>query len=152
MGRTMLSKSLIRFSFDGWGCFPSLLLTWSQTMVEVLKIMGTSFKRSHAGTATLSAPNRAPGHCQPTPPLEIPGHSWASLGQSLMGSMFLYLGSWCAQVLFVPSKGLFSQSCVSSKSLFPQSCVSSSSSLVGLMATSSKRARKSFSILQICFM
>ena len=66
-------------------------------MVEVLKIMGTSFKRSHAGTATLSAPNRAPGHCQPTPPLEIPGHSWASLGQALVGSLLLSPGFWCTQ-------------------------------------------------------
>ena len=34
----MLSKSLIQFSFDGWGCVPSLLFTWGQTMVEVMKI------------------------------------------------------------------------------------------------------------------
>ena len=25
MGRAMLSKSLIQFSLDGWGCIPSLL-------------------------------------------------------------------------------------------------------------------------------
>ena len=140
---------------DSWGHKESDTterLNWTENMVEVMRIVVTSLKRSHAGTAILSASNPAVGHHQPIPVPEIPGHSWASLGQSLMGSMFLYLGSWCAQVLFVPSKGLFSQSCVSSKSLFPQSCVSSSSSLVGLMATSSKRARKSFSILQICFM
>ena len=29
----MLSKSLIQFSVDGWGCIPSLLFTWGQTMV-----------------------------------------------------------------------------------------------------------------------
>ena len=56
-----------------------------QTMVEVRKIMVTSFKRSHACIATLSAPNPAAGHHQPTPPLETPGHSQASLGQSLVG-------------------------------------------------------------------
>ena len=44
----MLSKSLIQFSVDGRGCVPSLLFTWGQTMVEVMKIMVTSFKRSHA--------------------------------------------------------------------------------------------------------
>ena len=148
----MLSKSLIQFSVDEWGCIPSLLFTWGQTMVEAMMMMVTSLKRPKACTITVCAPNPAVGHHQPIAVPEIPGHSWASLGQSLMGSMFLYLGSWCAQVLFVPSKGLFSQSCVSSKSLFPQSCVSSGSSVVGLMATSSKRARKSFSILQICFM
>ena len=28
---------------------------------------------------------------------ETPGHSWASLGQSLVGSLLLSPGSWCAQ-------------------------------------------------------
>ena len=31
-------------------------------MVEVMKIMGMSFKRSHAFTGALSAPGPAPGH------------------------------------------------------------------------------------------
>ena len=50
--------------------------------------MVTSFKRSFAGTATLSAPNPAAGaanHCRPTPPPETHGFSRASLGQSLGG-------------------------------------------------------------------
>ena len=51
--------------------------------------METSFKRSHARTATLSAPNPAPGHHHPTLPLETPGHSQASLGQSLVESLLL---------------------------------------------------------------
>ena len=50
----MLSKSLIQFSVDGWSCVPSLLFTRGQTMVEIMKIMATSFKRSHICTATLS--------------------------------------------------------------------------------------------------
>ena len=33
---------------------------------------------------------------QPTPLPETPGHSWASLSQSLVGSLFLSPGSWCA--------------------------------------------------------
>ena len=66
-------------------------------MVEVMKIMTTSFKRSPACTATLSAPDSAGGHCQPTPLLETPGHSQASLGQSLVGSLLLSPGSCCAQ-------------------------------------------------------
>ena len=65
--------------------------------MEVMKIMATSFKRFHAHTATHSASNPAVGHCQPTPPLETPGHSWASLGQSLVGSLILSPGSWCTQ-------------------------------------------------------
>ena len=89
MGKAMLSKSLIQFSVDGWSCLPSLLFTWGQTMVEVMKIMVISIKRSHACIATLSAPNLATGHCQPMSLLETPGHSWASLGQSLLGSLLL---------------------------------------------------------------
>ena len=42
-------------------------------MVEVMKIMATSFKRSPACTATLSARTPAAGHCRPTPPLDTHG-------------------------------------------------------------------------------
>ena len=98
MGRAMLGKSLIHLSVDGWGCVLSLLFTWDQTMVEVMKIMATSFKRSHARTATLSAPNPAASCRRPMPPLETPGHSRASLGQTLVGSLLLSPGSWYAQV------------------------------------------------------
>ena len=79
---------------------------------EVMKRMGTSFKRSQACTASYSAPNPTAGHRWPTPLLETPGHSQASLDQSLVGSLLLSPG--CAQVLFVLSKSLFPQSCVSS--------------------------------------
>ena len=93
-----------------------------------MKIMATSFKGFHAYTATFSAPNPVAGHCQPTP-LETPGHSWASLGQSLVGSLLLSPGSWCTQ----------DSVCALQESI-SQSCVSSGSSMVGLMVTSSKRA------------
>ena len=56
--------------------------------------METSFQRSHACTATLTAPNPAAGHHQPMPLLETLGHSQASLGQSLVGSLLLSSGSW----------------------------------------------------------
>ena len=59
--------------------------------------MATSFKRSHACTATLSAPNPTAGHCEPTPLPETPGDSWTSLSQSLVGSLLLSPGSWCTQ-------------------------------------------------------
>ena len=96
-------------------------------MVEVMKIMVTSYKRFHACTDALGAPNPTAGHHQPTPPLETPGNSLENVGQSFVGSLLLSLGSWCSKVFCVPSK-----------SLFPQSCVSSGISMVGLMATSSK--------------
>ena len=44
-------------------------------MVEVMKKMATSFKRSYAPTATLSAPNPEAGHHRPMHPVETPGHS-----------------------------------------------------------------------------
>ena len=66
-------------------------------MVELMKIMAISFKRSCVCTAALSASNPAAGHHQPTPLLETPGHSWASLGQSLVWSLLLSPRSWCAQ-------------------------------------------------------
>ena len=91
--------------------FPPCYLPGNQTMVEVMKIMATSFKRSHAGTA---APNPEAGHRQPMPLTETPGHSWASLGQYLVGSLLLFLGPGVHKALFVPSKSLFCQSCVSS--------------------------------------
>ena len=62
-----------------------------------MRIMVTSFKVSRAPTAALSAPDPEADHCQPTPPLETPGHSRANLGQSLVGSLLLSLGSWCTQ-------------------------------------------------------
>ena len=81
----------------GRAVFPPCYLTWGQTMVEIMKIMATSFKRSHVHTAALSAPNPAAGNHQPTPPPETPGHSQGSQGQSLVGSLLLSPGSWCAQ-------------------------------------------------------
>ena len=48
-------------------------------------------------TAALRAPDLAADHCWPMPLLETPGHSQASLGQSLVGSLLLSPGSWCTQ-------------------------------------------------------
>ena len=81
---------------------PEWLHFYFQAMVEVMKIMVTSFKRSHACTATLRAPNPVAGHHQPTPLLETPGHSRASLGQSLAGSLLLSPGSWCTRFCLCP--------------------------------------------------
>ena len=81
--------------------------------------------QGHAHTAALSAPDPAAGHHRLTPP----GHSQASLGQTLGGVTASSSASWCAHDFVCASK-----------SLFPQSCVSSGGSMVGLMATSSKRA------------
>ena len=66
-------------------------------MGQVMKTMAHSFKRPHACSAKLSAPNPAAGHRRPKPPSETPGYSQASLSQSLVGSLLLSPGSWCAQ-------------------------------------------------------
>ena len=60
-------------------------------------MMATTLKRSHARTATLGAADPAAGHRRPTPPLETPEHSWACLGQFLVGSLLPSSGSWCTQ-------------------------------------------------------
>ena len=73
--------------------------------------------------------NPAAGHHQPMPLPESPGHSWASLGQSLVDSL-LPSPRPCYAEDFICSL----QESVS------QSCVSSGGSVVGLMVISSKRA------------
>ena len=97
-------------------------------MVEVMEIMATSLKRSHALSRsvlpTLHQATADPCLCQRL--LDTHWQVWVSL---LLGHCSLLLGPGVYKLLFVPSK-----------SLFPQSCVSSGSSTVGLMATSSKRA------------
>ena len=75
-----------------------------------------------------------PQPCSRPPPTHASaGDSWTLPGKSgsvlLWGQCFFLLGPGAHKVLFV-----------SSKSVFPQSCVSSGSSMVGLMVTSSKRA------------
>ena len=54
--------------------------------------MVTSFKMSCARRATLNAPKPAVGQHRSTPLLETPGHSQASLGQSLVGHCSSLLG------------------------------------------------------------
>ena len=48
-------------------------------MMEVMKMMVTFFKRSHAGTATLSAPDPA---SRPPPTHASAGDSWTFTGMS----------------------------------------------------------------------
>ena len=97
----------------GGAVFPPCFLTWDQTMVEGRKKM------------TTSRLTQCPWPCS-RPFLDTHGQVWVSL---LWGHCSFLLGSGTHRVLFV-----------SSKSLFPQSCISSGSSGVGLMVTSSKRA------------
>ena len=125
----VLSKSLIQFSVDGQSCVPSLLFDLRPNYGGGNEDNGASFKRPHACSDALSASNPEAGHLQPTPLPETPGHSWACLGQFLMGPLLLSPGSWCPQ----------GPLCALPESV-SQSYVSSGGAMVGLMATSSKRA------------
>ena len=59
-----------------------------------MRIMVTSFKGTCARAVVFSAPDPAAGHCQRMPPSETPGHSQASLVQSLLWTLFLSPVSW----------------------------------------------------------
>ena len=120
-------SSLIQFSVDGRGCVPSLLFDLRPNYGGVHEDNGDLLQKVQCRHCHTQCPRLCSR--PPTPPLETPGHSRASLGQSLVGSLLLSPGSWSAKVLFVPSK-----------SLSPHSCENSGGSMVGLMAVSSKRA------------
>ena len=127
MGRAMLSKSLIQFSVDGQGCVPSLFFDLRPNYGQGKEDNGDLLQKVPCVHCCTRCPDS--GHCQPMPPLETPGYSWQVWVSLLWGHCSFLLGPCAHKVLFVPSK-----------SLFPQSCVSSGSSIVGLMVTSSKRA------------
>ena len=129
MGRAILSKSLIQFSPDVWGCVPSLLF---------------DLRLNHGGgdedngnllwkVPCMHCCIQCPQPCSRPPPTHASaGDSCtlaASLGQSLIGPLLLSPGYWCTQG-FV---------CALQESV-SQSCVSSGRSTMGLMATSFKRA------------
>ena len=124
----MLSKSLIQFSVDGWSCVPSLLFDLRPNYGGGNEDNGNLLQKVHAMPHSVpSTPQQATANpCLRWRLLNTHRQVWVSL---LWGHCSLLLGLGVHKLLFVPSK-----------SLFPQSCVSSGSSMVGLMATSSKRA------------
>ena len=99
-------------------------------MVGVMVVMATSFQKTFAYTVVFSAPDPAACHCV-NPRLhqrllDTQRQVWVSL---LWGHCCFVLCPGVHKVLFVPSK-----------TLSPESCVSSGGSMVGLMVTSFKRA------------
>ena len=84
MDEAMLSKSLIQFSVEGQGCVPSILFDLRPNYGGGNEGNGDCLQKVPC-TASRSAPTSAAGHHQPTPLVETPGHSRASLGQSLVG-------------------------------------------------------------------
>ena len=108
MDGAMLSKILIQFSVDKWACFPSLFFDLRPNYGGVMKIIATSFKKSHAGTAS-SVPetpqkSTADLHWRL---LDTHRQVWVSL---FWGHCSFLLGPGVHKVLFVPSKSLFPQS------------------------------------------
>ena len=81
MSGAVLSKSLTQISVDRQGCVPSLF--------DLMPNYGGGNEDNGSllqkVPCTFSASNPVAGHHRPTPPLETPGHSQASLGQSLVG-------------------------------------------------------------------
>ena len=130
MGRAMLSKFLIQFSVEGRGCVPSLLFDLRPNYGGGSEDNGDDLLQN---VLCMHCYTQCPQPCSRPPPTHTSaggslthGQVWVSL---LWSHCFFLLGPVAHKVLFVPSK-----------SLFTQSCVSSDGSLVGLMATSSKRA------------
>ena len=107
MGGAMLSKSLIQFSVDGRGHVPSLLFDLKPNYGGGNENNSTSFRRSHACTAALSAPNPAAGHHDP----RLCRDSWTLPGKSgsvsCKGPCSFLLGPGAHKVLFMCSKSLF---------------------------------------------
>ena len=125
----MLSKSWIQFPVDEQGYVPSLLFDLRPNYGGGNEDNGDLLQKlpgTHCHT-------QCPQPCR-RPPLthSSAGDSWTFTVSS--GSVSCGVTAPFSWVLVV--QGLF----VPSKSLFPQSCVSSCGSMVGLMVTSSKRA------------
>ena len=119
MGGAMLCKSLIQFSVDGRGCVSSLLFDLKPNYGG-----GNEYNGCHT---------HHPQPCsRPLPTHTSTGDSWILSGKSgsvsCGGHCSFPLGPGAHKVLFLPSK-----------SLFPQFCVSSGGSIVGLIVTTSKR-------------
>ena len=129
MGGAMLSKSLIQFSVEGWGCVPSLLFDLRPNYGGGNEDNGDLLQKvpcRHCCT-------QYPQPCSRPPPTHTStGDSWTLMGKS--GPVSYGVPTPFSWVL------VHTMLCLCPPSLFPQSCVISGSSMVELMATSSKRA------------
>ena len=94
MGGARLSESLIQFSVDEQCCVPSLLLVLEPNYGRGNEDNGDLLQNFPCIHCFTLCPNSVAGHHQPIPLPETPGHSQASLGQSLVGSLLLSPGSW----------------------------------------------------------
>ena len=103
----MLLNLESNFLLVGGAVFPLCFLTQGQTMVEVVKIMATSFKRSHDAllrSVPQTLQQATADTCLHWRLLDTDGQVWVSL---LWGHCSFLLGPAVHKVLFVPSKSLF---------------------------------------------
>ena len=126
----MLSKSLIQFSADGGDYVPSLLFDMSPKYGGGKEDNSNLLQKAPCRHYYTQCPQPAAGHVRSTSPPDTPGHTRASLGQSLVGLP-----------LQVPSVLVHTSFCLCPlRVCFPSPFLSSGGSMVELMATSSKRA------------
>ena len=124
----MVSKSLIQFSVDGQDCVPSLLFDLGPNYGGGTEDNGDLLQK----VPCMYCYTQCPQPCSRPPPTHASsGDSWTLTGKS--GSV-----SW-GHCSFLLGPGAQGSVCALQESI-SQSCVSSGDSVVGLMATSSKRA------------
>ena len=111
MGGAMLSKSLIQLSVDLAGSVLSLWFCLRQPPSKRFMPAPPCSPQDFC----IQCPNLKAGHCRPIPTPKTPGHSQASLAQSLVQSLLLSSGSWCVQSFVYALQESVSQSCGSSE-------------------------------------
>ena len=111
MGGAILSKSLIQFSVDGQSSAPSLLFDLRPNYGGGNEDNSDFLPKVPCTHCCIQCPDPAIGGRRLTPPLETPGHSQASLGQSLVGSLLLSPGSWCKRFCLCPPRVYFPVLC-----------------------------------------
>ena len=113
MGRAMLSKSLMEFPVDGWGCVPSLLVNLRPNYGGGNEENGDHLQK----VPRTHCPIQCPWPCGRPPQTHASaGDSGTFMSKSELvscGSLLLSPGSWCAQGFF----------CVLQESVSPVPCM-----------------------------
>ena len=92
MGWAMFSKSLIQFAIDGRVCVPSLLFVLGPNYVGGNEDNGDLLQKAPCTDCHTQCPQPSSRPPRSVPLPETPGHSQASLHQSLVGSLLLSPG------------------------------------------------------------
>ena len=130
MGWAVLSKSLIQFSVEGRGCIPSQLFDLRPNYGGGNEDNGDLLQEVSCSHCCIQCPQPC---SRLSPPHASTRDSWTLTGKS--GSVSCGVTAPFSLVL------VHTRFCLCPPRVcFPQSCVSSGGCMVGLMATSSKRA------------